>query len=326
MEEKIKQRLIGVLVVIGSLFIILPFLFHNSRPSAQEKIASTVPNGTTPPAVSVTLPAENTATPNTGVVTQSTTEAKTTASPSVPTPAANAATAVAATPASPSVASTQPVQPAQEAVQPASQTQKLQTTAQVTATAAKIEPMVMVSASSEKLNSNTIASHPDASGFKPDEAVSPTSGLTTGIPISTPSTTEAVTSSSAPTNNQAVPAAQPAAANTQTQSTTESAPKHIVAHHKKTVKTAHHPHHKMHAMNGKKWEIQLAVFSNEHNAKQLMAKLHAHHFAAHMRRITHDGRHMTAVFVGPEFNHHKTLAMQNHLHHEFHLSGVVKQV
>lgn len=311
MEEKIKQRLIGVLVLIGSLFIILPFLFHNSRPSAEQKTASTVSGGTTPPAVSVTLPAENTTTPNNNAVVQNTTPATTV------TTTPNAGTAVAVTSA-PAVAPTQPVQAAQQPIQPAPQTQKLQTTAQATTT--KIEPATTVSADSGKLNSNTIASRPDASGFKPDESVSPTSGLTTGVPISTPSTTEAVSSSSASTM-------QPTAAKAQTQSTTtESAPNHTVAHHEQMVKTTYHPHHKIHAMNGKKWEIQLAVFSNERNAKQLMAKLHAHHYAAHTRRITHEGRHMIAVFVGPEFNHHKMMALQNHLRHEFHLGGVVKQV
>ena len=34
MEERTKQRLVGALVLVGALFIILPFLFHNARPSA----------------------------------------------------------------------------------------------------------------------------------------------------------------------------------------------------------------------------------------------------------------------------------------------------
>lgn len=323
MEEKIKQRLIGILVLVGSLFIILPFLFHNSRPSAEQKTASTVPSGVTPPAVSVTLPAENTAAES-AAPTPATTAAINASN--APAPAANVApNAVTATttPAAPSAAPTQPVQSAQQPAPSAPQTQKLQTTAQ--AAPAKTQLAAIVPANSGKLNSNTIASRPDASGFKADEAVSPTSGLTTGVPISTPSTTEAVSSSSL-ADNQANSTAQPTVANAQPQSPTESTPKHSVAHHDHSVKTAHHPHHAMHAMNGKKWEIQLAVFSNERNAKKLMAKLHAHHIAAHTRRITHHGHHMMAVFVGPEFNHHKTLALQNHLHREFHLSGVVKQV
>ncbi len=317
MEEKIKQRLIGILVLVGSLFIILPFLFHNSRPSAQDKIASTVPNGTTPPAVSVTLPAENAASPSSSAVAESTAPTPATTTVGANTPAA---TTVANT--APSAAQqTQPIQSAQQSEQPTVQTQKPQMAQ------AKAQPAVaIIPANSSKLNSNTIASRPDASGFKADQAVSPTSGLTTGIPISTPSTAEAVSSSSASAETQANSTAQPTVSNAQTQPATESASKHSVAHHEHAIKTAHHPHHVMHAMNGKKWEIQLAVFSNEHNAKQLMAKLHAHHFAAHTRRITHHGRHMIAVFVGPEFNHHKTLALQNHLHREFHLSGVVKQV
>lgn len=296
MEEKIKQRLIGVLVLIGSLFIILPFLFHNSRPSAEQKTASTVSTGTTPPTVSVTLPAENTTTSNGSAVAESTASTPAVTTSVNPTAAAN-------TPLS-AAQQTQPIQSAQPM-----QTQKPQMAQ------AKTQPTAIIPANSSKLNSNTIASRPDASGFKADQAVSPTSGLTTGIPISTPSTTEAVSSAAADT------AAQSTASNAQP--TTEAAPQHTTAHHKHSLKTAHHA---IHAMHGKKWEIQLAVFSNAHNAKHLMAKLHAHHFAAHTRRITHHGRHMTAVFVGPEFNHHKTLALQSRLHREFHLSGVVKQV
>ncbi|PIZ03746.1 MAG: hypothetical protein COY58_07885 [Gammaproteobacteria bacterium CG_4_10_14_0_8_um_filter_38_16] len=62
-EEKTKQRLIGILVLIGALFIILPFLFHNSHPSL--KASSIVQNTTaTPaPAVSVTLPVDNSTLP-----------------------------------------------------------------------------------------------------------------------------------------------------------------------------------------------------------------------------------------------------------------------
>jgi cell division septation protein DedD len=316
MEEKIKQRLIGVLVLIGSLFIILPFLFHNSRPSAeQEKMAAAVPNAATPPSVSVALPAENSATPSVNTASVNTTVPPTTtaANPNTATMTPPAATVnatatapVSVTPAT--AASTAPqIQPAQSAP----------VVAKVTPPATPVAKTVVIS--SAKLNSNNIASTPDASGFKADQAVSPTSGLTTGVPISTPSTTEAMPSASA--DNQPVSTVQPTVANAQ--SATESVPTHTASHHKHAIKTAHHPHH---AMHGKKWEIQLAVFSNEHNAKQLMAKLHAHHFAAHTHRVTHHGRHMIAVFVGPELNHHKTLALQNHLHREFHLSGVVKQV
>lgn len=56
MEEKIKQRLIGVLVIIGALFIILPFLFHNSRPSLAQTAAGNAHANNS--AVSIVLPSE----------------------------------------------------------------------------------------------------------------------------------------------------------------------------------------------------------------------------------------------------------------------------
>lgn len=334
MEEKIKQRLVGILVLIGSLFIILPFLFHNSRPSAEEqKTLVAASNAATPPAVSVTLPAENSVTSTVNAASATAATMPTTTGPANTTTAAVAPTSSSATinaPAAGSVAATTTANaPVTEnvvaATTPAvsspsiSQTQPGQS-AQVSAkeTPAVTSAKKAVAINSAKLNSNTIASTPDASGFKPDEAVSPTSGLTTGVPISTPTTTEATPSSSDSVANQSASTTQPI---------NEAVPKHTVAQHKQAIKTAYHPHHAVaHAMTGKKWEIQLAVFSNEHNAKRLMAKLRAHHFAAHTRRIMHHGRHMTAVFVGPEINHPKTLALRNHLRREFHLNGVVKQV
>lgn len=52
-EERTKQRLVGVLVFVGALFVILPFLFHNSRPMADQEMASA---DKPVPAVSVALP------------------------------------------------------------------------------------------------------------------------------------------------------------------------------------------------------------------------------------------------------------------------------
>lgn len=278
MDEKFKTRLIGILVIVGSLFIILPFLFHNSRPSAVEKpIPAAVSNTPTPPAVSVTLPAENTTTP---AVTNAAAQ---------PAPSAQA-----------------PVPPTQPAVT-ASQTQPVQM-----AQASAPVPAAPVAVKTN-LNSNTVALHSDASGFQPDQAVSPTSGLTTGVPISAPpkTVTEQV---AVDTASMQEPSAQ----------TTASKP--IAAHHHATAKTIHHhAKHSAHATVKPQWEIQLAVFSDHHNAQKLLTKLHAHHFTAHARRIVHDGRHMTAVFVGSKLSHERALAMQNHLHHEFHLNGVVRR-
>ena len=57
MEEKIKQRLIGVLVFIGALFIVLPFLFHNPQPLAQKNLSTNIPNPPTAQSVTLDLPA-----------------------------------------------------------------------------------------------------------------------------------------------------------------------------------------------------------------------------------------------------------------------------
>lgn len=44
MNEKVTQRLIGFLVLIGAIFIILPFLFHNSKPFASSNTSPSTSN------------------------------------------------------------------------------------------------------------------------------------------------------------------------------------------------------------------------------------------------------------------------------------------
>lgn len=57
MQERTKQRFIGALVIIGALFIILPFLFHNERPSADQALSA---SASPTPAIAVALPSEAT--------------------------------------------------------------------------------------------------------------------------------------------------------------------------------------------------------------------------------------------------------------------------
>lgn len=291
MDEKLKTRLIGVLVVVGAVFIILPFLFHNSHPSAVEKIAPSA--SVSSPIISVALPAENTASPATPKTMSD--------NPSAPTV--------------PAAAQTQTVSPSQSPSNSSPKTQPPFTAS------SKITQVNAVT-ESKKLNANTVAASTLAAGFKPDQAVSPTSGLTTGAPISAPPAMNKIASASAfdyASLNQ--PQTAPAAA---------SSTHHTREHHHQLV--THSPHHVKakavysHAAKHPHYVTQLAVFSDPHNAKKLIAKLHAHHIPAYTHHIAHNGKRMTAVWVGPNKTHGSAVIMQSRLHHVFHLNGIVRIV
>ena len=105
MEERIKQRLIGVLVVIGALFIILPFLFHNPRPSAGENAPTKVSQSSVAPTVALPPASQSTTTAATVATQAPTTPAATTVSAVTPHQTAIPATAPSA-PASPATPDT----------------------------------------------------------------------------------------------------------------------------------------------------------------------------------------------------------------------------
>lgn len=300
MEEKTKQRLIGILVLIGALFIILPFLFHNSRPSLNA--STTVANSATP-AVSVSLPADSATTANTASNTATSTATSTAISTTENT--ADNTTPAAQAPATPAAATTATPAPTPAVTAPAP-----------TAAQPATQPTAQSTASTD--------------GFVPDQAVSPSSGLTTGqhtgslAPDPTlQATIQTQQASLAETSGVAHVAATAPAAKPKPVS------KKIAEHH--VVKTVAKTHmvEKTHAVamhhnNG--WHVQLAAFSDRKNAEALMKKLRTHHFDAYTHEIIHDHRHLTVVMVGPEVNEHSAMMVQHRLRSEFHLNGVVRKL
>lgn len=69
------------------------------------------------------------------------------------------------------------------------------------------------------------------------------------------------------------------------------------------------------------WVVQLASFSNERNAQQLLHKLRSQGFDAYQRQ---SGRFIK-VFVGPQISQDKIHALQEQLQHKLGLKGIVRQ-
>lgn len=100
-EEKVKQRLIGIIVIIAALFVVIPFLLHNSHPSIETKLSTTAPASS----VSVALPAAQPATNAAPTSTPAPAPAATQTTPNTASQTSAPSTA-ATTPATPSTTQT----------------------------------------------------------------------------------------------------------------------------------------------------------------------------------------------------------------------------
>lgn len=303
MEDRTKQRLIGILVLLGALFIILPFLFHNARPSLNTAIAQTTPG------LSVTLPPDNATLANNNTTKQ--TDSSTTPSQTTTTDSTDDDGDTLTAQHTPTHAITTA----------AVATTKISTTA---------APLTLAAHElAQPLNSNT---------FTPDQSVSSTSGLTTGAPSGQPAGTvpvtlpvsQAVTTTQAESLNQtaattpiATPSAPKAATSTSVSTTTPTpipaaAIVPVPAKIKPLVPVKHKP-----IVTRGGWSVQLAAFADKKNANDLLAKLRARHFQAYTRTISHGREQLILVFAGPERTEYEARWVQGRLKQEFHLTGIV---
>lgn len=342
MEEKTKQRLIGVLVLVGALFVILPFLFHNSRPSINTKSAS---NTVTTPSVSLPLAPANAAnTTGSANTTEDNNENNTeTAQVAAPTGVNSAVT----------VASTTPAPAANQAVSTSTSTSTTPAPASVNANPNQNQNPVSVPAV------NTASATPAAAPVTTVAMTAPSTAVVATQPSATVAQQPATTAAGAPTpsmlgsaqavttgkknpqfqaaNNASVNAqAVPTDANPAQPTTMPS-----VAQAKQTAPAVHHAQdtafrakpvvhpiaekHRTQARESKGFSVQLAVFSDKKNAEELMAKLRHHHFQAYSRTVMHNQRTLTAVFVGPEMNAQKAENIKQALQRDFRLNGVVRK-
>lgn len=291
MEDKIKQRILGALVLVGFVCVILSFLFHRSGPSVEEKITAQM-NMSTQTVASNTSTTTSTPTslPATTIAAQSTqTTAPVTA-----------------------VATTEPTE------QPGVTSSTGTTANNTNNNAASVANKLVAQASSNEADVDQIQAAAENAALQEmnqqsnKTALATTSTASPSTPVApAPSSVASQQTSSATSNvNQSVTAEEPAQ------------PSHV-------IKTAQLPqahaaaHH--HASLSGAWAIQVGVFSNTANAKTLVSKLRAKHFEAYVHHTHHNGKTLAIVFVGPEISKQKSLRVQAELKHAFHLHGIVKK-
>ena len=305
MEEKVKQRLIGVLVIIGALFIILPFLFHNSQPSLAQAAAA---NNTNTSAVansnvSVTLPAEAAST------AQNSSSNNSTPTTSVP------ATASSSAPAETSDNNTSVVASKQAA------------TAAVGNLAS--QPKTTLAANSHAAPANTLptpAAPTSASGVV-SSATAPSiisaSGLTKGEEDDQPTAMQKETANTMPV--APIPSSSSVGAKT-TSEAQSTAASHPVAHH--VLPIAHKKavaHREERSKHGEYW-VQVGAFYNVANAEHLMKSLRQRGFSAHTKKEFHHQHELVIVYVGSISNLRQAELDRARIDREFHLNGAIRKI
>lgn len=362
MEEKVKQRLIGVLVIVGALFIILPFLFHNSRPTLSQNAPSNGVNQPNSPSVSVTLPAAESTTsttPAAPVTTASTTPApqpqqntqQPTVVSAVNTAANNTAPVNTPAPTTTPAVNTAPVVTAANTVQQPIQTPSVPAAPavkKVAAIATASAPVKAVKTAKSNTQQPAVTAAP-ASATTPatttvaDNTAMPSTtfsgtqatstDLTTGQANEGPAQAPGQPSIASMKNTAAVSA--PSTPSDNTAATYKPVHRTVVAAkvEKREVRTVSHVEKAQKTEKSAfvsrpavgSWIIQLAAFSDKSNATHLISKLRAHQFDAYTHTVRRNEKTITIVFVGPEANMQKAESVQRQLRERFNLNGVVKK-
>lgn len=80
---------------------------------------------------------------------------------------------------------------------------------------------------------------------------------------------------------------------------------------------------KPHTAKGSAWVVQLGSFSDPANAKQLVQQLQGHGFVAYQQKVKSTKGNMTRVLVGPETQRTKAVAILDKLDKVMRLKGVI---
>lgn len=296
MEDKIKQRILGALVLVGFVCVILSFLFHRSGPSVEEKIAAQMNMSTQTVASNTsTTTSAPTSLPVTTIAAQST-----------------QATAPVVVTSNMPLSTTTTTEPTEQP----GVTSSTGTTANNNATS--VTNKLVAQASSNEANVDQIQAAAENAALQEmnqknnKTTLATTSTASPSTPAApAPSSVASQQTSSATSNvNQSVTTKEPAQPS-HVIKTAQSPQAHAIAHH--------------HASLSGAWAIQVGVFSNTANAKTLVSKLRAKHFEAYVHHAHHNGKTLAIVFVGPEISKQKSLRVQAELKHAFHLHGIVKK-
>ncbi len=305
MQNHVKHRIIGGLVLLAIIAIFLPFLFHSSQPSTPLKLSTQIPDQPDAPQVPLQLPenaAPAAATPTAAsapapaiVTAQSDAVARQAkqAAPSIPIviqpPAAKPQPTQTIKPltSQPSVTKTSPAKPTQQSAAHALQMQKLKE----------------AQAAIEKIKAARIAAQHKLAAEKKR--------------LAEQQVAQAHLAKQQLLHQQAVRAQKRRAAS---QKLAKKPAKKLPQTASARVKTAGS------VAVPTAWVVQLGSFSNSTNAKRLIKKLRARGFDAYTRQTQSvSGVHLTKVFVGPEIHKAHAARLQKRLAGEFHLRGVIRR-
>lgn len=294
MEERTKQRLVGIFVFIGALFIILPLMFHHSHPRARD-LQDVAQNQAMPSAstqqtvVAMANQQSDTASSNTANTASGPNPSQGVSSQppvnnnAMPAPNGSANSAAANPPPGPNPTTIPSIMPPQPA-SPASSS----------STTAGAQAVVPASAPSAAGNS-------DQPGVTPNEQPNATS--------STTSNTNSDVDVNAATDDDATAG--------DVQSSSNNRVSKPVA-----LKT---PAKKIAVAKQEGWSVQVGAFSQRKNVAELTQKLRQHHFKVYTKVVEHGNEKLTVVFVGPERQFAHAQFAQEHLRAEMHLDAQVKR-
>ena len=295
MEERTKQRLVGVLVFVGALFIVLPFLFHNAHPNANTSASTAQKTADANSAVTVSMPAENNTAPaakpqavaiNDNNAVPSSDQNAPAAMPDAAVPAPQSAAAPDATAAAPQAPTATPgavavppapSTPAQPANAPAAMPASAATTVGGDAAVPSNNPTKFPSmAPSDAAVPSTPAS-PAGTGPQAMPAAP-----ANGVDANPAATTNGQQNTSL--NKKPAITADAAAPSEDKPRVAVSAPEAALAKADIKKPAAHHVTAESAAI-AEGWTVQLGAFSDRSNATHLMANLREHHFHVYSRQV-----------------------------------------
>lgn len=307
MEVKLRQRIIGAVVLVALAIIFLPLLFKNSTATSTSSDAKLLTlSAQIPPA-----PAKPAAAPQTIVMIKNkdlttpdvnNTNATSNASSRIPTIQAGTALPNASV-------STNDIKPTTETTQssnPATTTKSINL----------VEDEALSPPGADK-NTNNITSK--SSSAHKQNIAAPT----------TKATHASVKPSKAVKNHEKVVEKKHVTA----------VNKHVITIHEATNKKTHHakatsmeskPATSLHTKSsttktpaGAAWEVRLGSFANETNVKDLVKQLRAHGFKAYTQSIQSSVGTLTRVAIGPEIKRDKADAIQARLAKELNIKSSV---
>lgn len=299
-SNKLKQRVLGTIVLLALAVIIVPIFFtHNQSTDDPIKLSARIPAAPAKPASNMEAPPESTSNIEDSEKAAAVSESVTPNNP------ASAQVSVA----------TNSVPSATTSVTAPSSTQ---------APAQAIPTNQLVADSDNSINTSQVEDTPSTTTATPttttqnvnNAAMTPTSVATTSTPAQTP------LANAQPVNTQTN---QVAKATVVAPNKPETKITKIVANSKdKLKKTNDIKKTKQHSLHpAEAWAIQLGTFSSKANASDLIKKVRAQGYTAYMHESQSGQNKLFRVYVGPEIKRTDAQVMAERLEKLFNLKGMV---